>query len=175
MKDFKQNNKFGGGNKGADRGGFRGGGNFGKRDFGGQREMFDAVCAKCGKTCQVPFRPNGERPVYCRDCFGDNKPDRPQGQSNNFPPRNDFPRREFNTSPASKPNDAAHVDIKRQLDAINAKLDRLIQKAEGSQKQAVPVSTATKESLGEVVTNAQKTIKKESTKKDSKKSAAKKK
>ena len=174
MKDFKQNNKFGGGNRGGDRGGFRGGGNFGKRDFGGQREMFDAVCAKCGKTCQVPFRPNGERPVYCRDCFGDNKPDRPQGQSN-FSPRNDFPRREFNTPPAAKSNDAAHINIQRQLDAINAKLDRLIQKAEAPQKPAVVISNTTKESLGEVVANAQKTVKKESAKKESKKSAAKKK
>lgn len=173
MKDFKQNNKFGGGNRGGDRGGLRGGGNFGKRDFGGQREMFDAVCAKCNKPCQVPFRPNGERPVYCRDCFGDNKP---QGQSNNFSPRSDFPRREFNTPPVSKTNDAAHVDIKRQLDAINAKLDRLIQKIEGPQKQAAPVGTApTKESLGEVVANAQKTAKKESAKKVSKKASAKKK
>lgn len=172
MKDFKQNNKFGGGNRGGDRGGFKGGGNFGKRDFGSQREMFDAVCAKCNKPCQVPFRPNGERPVYCRDCFGDNKPDRPQGQSN-FSSRNDFPRREFNTPSVSKPSDAAHVDIKRQLEAINAKLDKLIQKIEGPQKQAVTVSTAAaKESLGEVVANVQKNSKKAG---KSKKSVAKKK
>jgi CxxC-x17-CxxC domain-containing protein len=44
-------------------------------DFGGSRfkrspvELFDAVCGKCGKTCQVPFKPTGEKPVYCRDCF----------------------------------------------------------------------------------------------------------
>ncbi len=31
--------------------------------------MHDAVCGKCGKRCQVPFRPTGERPVYCSDCF----------------------------------------------------------------------------------------------------------
>lgn len=33
------------------------------------REMFDAVCAACGAETQVPFRPSGDRPVYCRDCF----------------------------------------------------------------------------------------------------------
>lgn len=33
------------------------------------REMFDAVCANCGKTASVPFRPSGARPVYCSDCF----------------------------------------------------------------------------------------------------------
>jgi CxxC-x17-CxxC domain-containing protein len=34
-----------------------------------QREMFDAVCANCGKTASVPFRPSGNKPVYCSDCF----------------------------------------------------------------------------------------------------------
>ena len=36
---------------------------------GGSRQMFEAVCAECGKTCQVPFEPRGDRPVYCSDCF----------------------------------------------------------------------------------------------------------
>ena len=34
-----------------------------------QREMHDVVCAQCGKNTQVPFRPSGDRPVYCSDCF----------------------------------------------------------------------------------------------------------
>lgn len=33
------------------------------------REMFEAVCANCGKTASVPFRPSGAKPVYCSDCF----------------------------------------------------------------------------------------------------------
>ena len=35
----------------------------------GTREMFDAVCAECGKPCKVPFQPREDRPVYCSDCF----------------------------------------------------------------------------------------------------------
>jgi len=39
----------------------------------GPREMHDAVCAKCGADCQVPFKPRSEeeggKPVLCRDCF----------------------------------------------------------------------------------------------------------
>jgi len=42
-----------------------GGGGYGR----GPREMFDAVCARCGNDTQVPFRPTGARPVYCSDCF----------------------------------------------------------------------------------------------------------
>ena len=41
------------------------GGGYGR----GSREMHDAVCAQCGKDTQVPFRPSGDRPVYCSDCF----------------------------------------------------------------------------------------------------------
>jgi CxxC-x17-CxxC domain-containing protein len=33
------------------------------------RELFSAVCADCGRTASVPFRPSGVRPVYCSDCF----------------------------------------------------------------------------------------------------------
>ena len=36
---------------------------------GGVREMHPAVCAQCGAQTQVPFRPRGDRPVYCSDCF----------------------------------------------------------------------------------------------------------
>ncbi|PKM82544.1 MAG: zinc-binding protein [Firmicutes bacterium HGW-Firmicutes-14] len=34
-----------------------------------QREMHSATCSACGAETQVPFRPSGERPVYCSDCF----------------------------------------------------------------------------------------------------------
>lgn len=39
------------------------------------RELHDAVCAECGKECKVPFIPNGERPVYCSECFAKIKED----------------------------------------------------------------------------------------------------
>lgn len=61
---------------GGDRGGFGGGGG----GFGApRREMFDAVCAECGKETQVPFQPSGSRPVYCRDCFSSHSPPRRGG------------------------------------------------------------------------------------------------
>lgn len=40
------------------------------------REMYDVVCADCGTNTQVPFKPDGERPVYCRDCYRKHKPQR---------------------------------------------------------------------------------------------------
>jgi len=59
-------------------GGFggRGGGGFRGRSGGFDRdrerrpvEMHDAICAKCKKECQVPFRPSAGKPVLCSDCF----------------------------------------------------------------------------------------------------------
>lgn len=35
----------------------------------GSREMHPAVCATCGKATEVPFQPQGDRPVYCSDCY----------------------------------------------------------------------------------------------------------
>jgi CxxC-x17-CxxC domain-containing protein len=33
------------------------------------REMFDVICAQCGKEAKVPFKPRLEKPVYCSECF----------------------------------------------------------------------------------------------------------
>jgi len=41
-----------------------------------KREMHKAVCADCGKECEVPFKPTGGRPVYCRDCYRKHVPQR---------------------------------------------------------------------------------------------------
>jgi CxxC-x17-CxxC domain-containing protein len=35
----------------------------------GERQYYDAICANCGAETQVPFKPTGIRPVYCRDCY----------------------------------------------------------------------------------------------------------
>lgn len=40
----------------------------------GPREMHPAVCAQCGANTMVPFRPRGDRPVYCSDCFSTMRP-----------------------------------------------------------------------------------------------------
>ena len=46
-------------------GGRSSGGGFGSS----AREMHDVTCSSCGTATQVPFKPNGMKPVYCRDCF----------------------------------------------------------------------------------------------------------
>ena len=52
------NNNRGGNNRGFDR---------------GPREMHDATCTKCNKSCQVPFKPTPGKDVLCQDCFRANR------------------------------------------------------------------------------------------------------
>jgi CxxC-x17-CxxC domain-containing protein len=51
------------------------------------REMHKAVCADCGQECEVPFKPDGTRPVYCRECFAKRRPQ-----------RSDFGRRSYGSN-----------------------------------------------------------------------------
>ena len=37
------------------------------------QEMHKATCSDCGNECEVPFEPDGERPVYCKDCWKKNR------------------------------------------------------------------------------------------------------
>ena len=66
--------------KKAERGGGSsyGGGGYGGDSYGSRppREMHPVVCAECGKDTEVPFKPSGDRPVYCSDCFRKNSPRR---------------------------------------------------------------------------------------------------
>lgn len=46
-----------------------GGNRGGRMSDRGERQMFTTTCSSCGKPAEVPFRPSGDKPVYCRDCF----------------------------------------------------------------------------------------------------------
>ena len=90
----------------------------GNRSFGRSnnedRQMFDAVCANCGKNCQVPFRPSPGRDIFCSDCFEKNED---SGSSRSF----DKPRSSREASTRTEtPN------YKEQLDALNVKLDKIL-------------------------------------------------
>jgi len=143
MKDFKKGgwkggksgdgsrrSSFGGkprfGQGGGDRG--RGGGGFGHGGGGfGKKEMFETTCAECGKRCEVPFRPTGERPVYCKDCFVQKErggEGRDSGRREFSAPRNEAP---------SNPN----RDIKRQLDYMNTKLEEILAIVKGGKASSV--------------------------------------
>lgn len=71
MRDFNRRDSSGPRRSFDSRGGF----GRGNED----RQTFKAVCADCGRDCDLPFEPRGNRPVYCRDCFKNHpQEDRPQ-------------------------------------------------------------------------------------------------
>ena len=106
MADYNRRNRSGGGNH-----------NFGKPRFNNDRqEMYSATCANCGKQCEVPFRPTGNKPVLCRDCFQNTR-----GADSRRPERGSFGRSQFNREDnQSRPN------YQVQFDALNAKMDKIL-------------------------------------------------
>jgi CxxC-x17-CxxC domain-containing protein len=91
--------------------------NSGRRDFDKPQIMHQAVCSNCGKTCEVPFKPNGSKPVFCRECFQANR----TGDSSRRPSFED--RRPQNNTPILIPQ---QPNYKEQLDAMNSKLDKIM-------------------------------------------------
>jgi len=68
-REAKRQRKGGGAPRGAGGAGGGGGPRGGGAGGGVPREFFAAICGECGKEAQLPFKPRGDRPVYCSDCF----------------------------------------------------------------------------------------------------------
>ena len=128
MGNFNRGGGGFGGNRGGG-GGFGGGNRGGGRDFRredrGPVTMTKTTCDECKKPCEVPFRPTAGKPVYCNDCF--------RGQNAGGQDRP--PRRDFNDRPqAPRPSFGGNTnavstggnDVKKQLESISFKLDKLI-------------------------------------------------
>ncbi len=91
----------------------------GRRGFDrGSREMHKSVCAGCGKECEVPFRPTGERPVYCRECWVKRGPPRTEDRRRREYPREDRQR----ISPAAPEN--VDLQILAELKRIREALEK---------------------------------------------------
>ncbi len=70
MKEFKRGHRKGSYNPIAPKGPARAGFRSAPKGESRPLEMHQATCVACRKFCEVPFKPNGKKPVYCRDCFG---------------------------------------------------------------------------------------------------------
>ena len=93
MKNFNNTFSQGRGNDSKRRDFNRGG--QGKRQFGSRDrerpQMHEAICADCGKRCEVPFKPTGDKPVYCSQCF----PNHRESSISNRPERTEYERPRF--------------------------------------------------------------------------------
>jgi CxxC-x17-CxxC domain-containing protein len=132
-------------------GGHKSFGGGGKRSFddrrGGDRKMYPATCAACGQDCQVPFLPDGSKPVYCLDCFKKSTGDFSQKRPD-FGGKRDF------VEPKANQNQSHDV-----LVSINSKLERILTLMTTANKPA----PASKEIVVEPVKKAKKKVKKTET------------
>ena len=143
---------FGGQSRGGDRGGFGGGRDNDRRPV----EMHKATCSTCGKPCEVPFRPDGSKPVLCSECFGKNRSDDRNGVerrdrfSNDRPQRGpdrkfDTPRPERGPSPDTKA-------LQQQVTSLEAKLNEILYILKGSSPKKVAKAEKVNIPAGETVT-----------------------
>jgi len=119
---FDRGNKFGGG-----KGGKRyGGKDSGNRSYGGDRGfrgdsgrtvMHKAICGECGRPCEVPFKPNSDRPVYCNSCFN-------KDENGNPRPKKDSGK-SFGGGNYTGGNKTDQFD--EQFAILNAKLDEILE------------------------------------------------
>lgn len=119
---FKGGSKFGGGQKPWERGSD---GRDGARPF-----LHKATCAECNQSCEVPFKPNGSRPVLCSNCFkrdGGSSPQRFGGSDSRRPSYDE--RRSFKPSLERSEGSfqpAPNNQFAEQLKMVNAKLDAIL-------------------------------------------------
>lgn len=129
MKDY--NNRFQGGGGGFNRGGGGdrrpGGFNRGGRDGGRPVEMFKATCAECGNMAEVPFKPTGDKPVLCKDCFSASR-DRNDRREFSRPERSNFQdrNRDFGDRRPAPGMGGDTRKMQEQIDMINKKLDKVL-------------------------------------------------
>jgi len=86
---------------------------FDRRDFGKPRfdkQMHEATCDECGKKCELPFKPRGDKPVYCNDCF--RKDDKFESRKSE-PRRDDHYKKDFGQN-------------KNDFEQLNRKMDKIL-------------------------------------------------
>lgn len=112
---------------------------FGNKSFGNDRDkkdmtLYSATCTTCGKSCEVPFRPDGKKPVLCRDCFANKNASPTNGAGSNrdrFTPNEMIGRnaeRPFTPKPAAPSISVAQFDaLVTQVSSLEIKVNRILE------------------------------------------------
>jgi len=150
MENFNKEKKYSG-NRSGNRG-------FGQGRDGSNRKMYKVICSDCGKNCEIPFRPTGDKPVFCSDCFknkGDNNSRNFRGGSNREHGKRNS-QSQFDDKRSHQNNGGRNAEnYKVQFEQLNTKLDKIL-------RVLIPaVSEEIKETEALKSKNFQKTPKKE--------------
>lgn len=110
----------------------------GRRSF--EKQMHEVTCDECGKRCEVPFKPSGDKPVFCSDCFekrgnsgryGDRDSKRLDRGGYNRSGGKDSGRFSRRDSGSNKPE-----QFIKEFDQLNRKLDTILKALEVSKPVA---------------------------------------
>ncbi len=93
--------------------------------------LHTAVCSGCSQECQVPFKPNGKKPVFCSMCYiREDKPVK-SGQGSDFYQKSSG----YQSRPHARPDSRATSGgmTSDQFKILNAKLDTLLKLIQGDE------------------------------------------
>ena len=104
---------------------------YGRKSFGGgfsggdsaRPVMHQAICSECDKECEVPFKPSGDKPVFCRSCFKNKEATGPRESGRRDFGKKDFGERSFSKAPFVKSSGGI---TKEQFEILNSKLDKIL-------------------------------------------------
>ncbi len=123
--------------------------NFKKDDQKNKKESFSTYCSACAKDVEVYFKPDGVRPVYCKECLKKMKDGRikPRKVSNNAPSRqNNVVKKSDNreekkiiiSEPIVKDISIAEISLEalREISPVNFKGKEIKDKEDGNKNQS---------------------------------------
>lgn len=123
---------------------------FGDKKFADKKDvtLYKTTCTTCGAACEVPFRPDGSKPVLCRDCFATknaaptNAHNRDRFTSNELVGRT--ASRDFGTptAPRAIPQTSAdYALLVKQLAVVETKVNQILEliKASETLVRALPI------------------------------------
>jgi CxxC-x17-CxxC domain-containing protein len=102
-----------------------------KREHSIHNPVFKTICDTCHKACEVPFKPNGKKPVFCDECFKHmREPAMVEGAYVRRKDKTIFDAPDNFVQPNSlsqaTDTNSTIMQLKRELSSANAKLDKLI-------------------------------------------------
>lgn len=103
---------------------FGGGGWKGGGDRGPRSSMHKATCGECNSSCEVPFKPNGRKPVLCSNCFEKESGGARKskfGGAKRFGGSNRDGKPAFRTAPSD-----GNKEVVKQLKELNTKMDKVL-------------------------------------------------
>ena len=91
--------------------------------------MHAATCSGCGNECQVPFKPNGKKPVFCSACYVREEKSEGFGEKSNFYEK----KSAYQSRPHARPDSRPSLNgiTTEQYKTLNAKLDTILKLLRG--------------------------------------------